>query len=266
MRWTLALVLVVAVSLPAHAQKFVIDCDPPFDENLELMTEANDKCPVIGGSEDPESAHALQNAAKNNLCAEGEPVEATFVTFQKLQTAIVKKKIDKWSPAKLPPDRSIFHDLITTTNGDVLGEESVVKLVAYVAEVKRGGKEDVNCKLTKSAFIDLHVVLVSHPDAEECRSVTAEVIPHFRPVAWDAATIATPEVPMRFTGQLFVDASHKVCRDGEPIRGQPARFSSWEIHPVYAIDVCKFATKSRCKVNDESVWTPLAEWEEPEEE
>lgn len=110
------------------------------------------------------------------------------------------------------------------------------------------------------------MVLVSHPDAEECRSVTAEVIPHFRPVAWDAATIATPEVPMRFTGQLFVDASHKVCRDGEPIGGQPARFSSWEIHPVYAIDVCKFATKSRCKVNDESVWTPLAEWEEPEEE
>ncbi|MEO8381649.1 MAG: hypothetical protein ABI779_18450 [Acidobacteriota bacterium] len=74
MRWTLTLVLVVAVSLPSFAQKFTIDCKPPFAEGLELLTDANDKCPVTGESGDPESAHALQNAAKNNLCAEGEPV------------------------------------------------------------------------------------------------------------------------------------------------------------------------------------------------
>lgn len=122
MRWTLTLVFIVAISLPAFAQKFLIDCDLPFDEELELMTEANDKCAVTGRAEDPESAHALQNAAKNNLCAKGKLVEATFVTFQKLQTAIVKKGIDKWSPRKLPPDRSNFHNLITTTNGDRLGE------------------------------------------------------------------------------------------------------------------------------------------------
>jgi hypothetical protein len=37
-----------------------------------------------------------------------------------------------------------------------------------------------------------------------------------------------------------------------------------EIHPVYAIDVCKFASKTKCDVNDESVWTPLDQWEADE--
>jgi hypothetical protein len=37
-----------------------------------------------------------------------------------------------------------------------------------------------------------------------------------------------------------------------------------EIHPVYAIDVCRFASKTKCDVNDESVCTPLDQWEADE--
>ena len=33
--------------------------------------------------------------------------------------------------------------------------------------------------------------------------------------------------------------------------------SNWEIHPVYAIDVCKFTTFTACKPDDDSLWKPL---------
>lgn len=52
----------------------------------------------------------------------------------------------------------------------------------------------------------------------------------------------------------FFDASHKPCPDS------PARFSLWEVHPIYAIDVCKKATLEECPADGASVWTPLDRW------
>ena len=63
---------------------------------------------------------------------------------------------------------------------------------------------------------------------------------------------------MRLTGHLLYDASHRPCRPGHPAR--PARLSSWEIHPVYAIDVCKNSTLGGCAANDDSKWTPCHVW------
>jgi hypothetical protein len=58
---------------------------------------------------------------------------------------------------------------------------------------------------------------------------------------------------------LFFDASHNLCAIGQPTHGNPPRRSHWEIHPVYAIDVCKFTTIANCKV-DANAWTPLADF------
>jgi hypothetical protein len=54
------------------------------------------------------------------------------------------------------------------------------------------------------------------------------------------------------------------CKDGKGLPGTPARFAVAELHPVYAIDVCKFATKAKCKWNDDTAWIPLDQWEPPE--
>jgi hypothetical protein len=260
MRTLFSILVAFSLTAPAGAQSFTMSCQPPFPTRLELSTEANATCPAEGSAA-AGTPHALQNQAKNNLCATGAPAEATFTTFKNLQAQLVARNIANWSPNSLPPDRSIFRDLTTTTNGDKLGEGSLVKLVAYVMKVKKGGKESVNCGQSKTAFIDFHVVLVPTKTSTECASVTAEVIPHFRPTTWSAAAINTPDVPMRFTGQLFVDASHRPCQNGVAKAGNPARLGIVEIHPVYAIDVCKFASKTKCDVNDESVWTPLDQWE-----
>jgi hypothetical protein len=242
-----------------------VTCKLPFPADVELSTAANESCGPLGAADaDPTSAHALQNAAKNNLCATGDPVEATFATFRRLQKALHDKGLDHFTSNSLPPDRSIFHGLTTTSNGDTLGEGTIVSLVAFVHKAKRGGKESVNCNVTKgTALLDSHIELVPTAGTEDrCQSLTAETIPHFRPVAWDTGHINEPDVPMRFTGPLLVDASHRPCKDGTMIRGNPARFTSVEIHPVYAIDVCKFDSMAKCKWNDTSAWIPLDQWEQ----
>jgi hypothetical protein len=129
------------------------------------------------------------------------------------------------------------------------------------------------------AFVEQKPSLnVSDAQAEalECSSITAEIIPRQRPEEWDflgrlrkkkkpgalkgaLAKIDAHDLhrPLRLTGQLFFDGSHRVCVDGKRQGGQPARASNWEIHPVYAIDVCKFTTLTSCKPDDESLWKPL---------
>jgi len=260
MKRGISITLLLLATNALYAQKFTMSCDPPFPDRLELSTQANDDCGIIGSETDSTTAHAKQNAAKNNLCATGDVISTTFVTFMRLQANLEKAGHAVFSSRSLPEDRSIFEDVAKTSNGDTIGEGTIVSLVAFVGKVKRGGKESVNCGLSKAVDVDSHIVLLPSRTAEECDSVTAEIIPHFRPMAWDAAGINSPEVPMRFTGQLFYDASHKPCANGVRDSGSPARFTNWEIHPVYAIEVCKNASMKRCSVDDDSVWMPLDEW------
>ena len=115
--------------------------------------------------------------------------------------------------------------------------------------------------------IDMHLVVISSSDREntpECKSVTVEISPHFRPDKWDADTILSAnDHPLRFTGQLMYDAAHRPCSGSPPTSGfqAPSRVSSWEIHPVYAIDVCKKKSLTSCKADNGSVWTPLDQWQ-----
>ena len=45
--------------------------------------------------------------------------------------------------------------------------------------------EGVNCKNSLFDWNDIHIALGETASAEECSSVTAEIIPHFRPAVWD---------------------------------------------------------------------------------
>ena len=65
--------------------------------------------------------------------------------------------------------------------------------------------------------------------------------------------------PVRIRGPLFFDASHVPCAPDK--EANPARLWLWEIHPVYAIDVCSETTIAACRIDDESLWTPLNEFE-----
>jgi hypothetical protein len=42
--------------------------------------------------------------------------------------------------------------------------------------------------------------------------------------------------------------------------GQLEAGVEWEVHPVYAIDVCKNTTLANCKDDNAAVWVPLHTW------
>ena len=165
-----------------------------------------------------------------------------------------------WRCNNLPPDRSVLADLYTTSDGFKVGEGSRVVIAAYVLEahVANTSKgESVNCKHKGVAWNDIHVALGKTPHDELCESVTAEVSPHFRPDGWTASALEHFDgYPYRITGHLFFDASHTPCKNG---KGSPRRKSNWEIHPVYAIDVCVNKSLASCDVRDDSKWQPLHE-------
>jgi hypothetical protein len=160
--------------------------------------------------------------------------------------------------------------IYTTTENATIGEGSIVKFAAWLMKLRKGGSESCNChpNSTDKASIDMHLVLISSSDREntpECKSVTAEISPHFRPDQWDGdALLKTNDHPLRFTGQLMYDAAHRPCSGSPPkgSQGTPSRIASWEIHPVYGIDVCTKKSLSSCKAdnNDSSLWVPLDQW------
>jgi hypothetical protein len=43
-------------------------------------------------------------------------------------------------------------------------------------------------------------------------------------------------------------------------RHSPARFTSWEIHPVYNIEVCKFKSASGSPLNSTIAWVAFDDW------
>ena len=85
---------------------------------------------------------------------------------------------------------------------------------------------------------------------------------HYRPKDWTRTILnGLTRRPVRITGQLFFDASHKPCHDGKANKGDPRRMSIWEIHPVYQVDVCRNTSMSGCPFDDEDKWIPLNEWD-----
>src|SRR5262245_48378950 len=215
---------------------------------------------------------------KNNLCATGEPITLSKTTFKSLQRKTSElKNAGEITYGKFPPeDRSKLHDVLTV-DGASIGEGTVVRYVELVSEARHSNfdsGESVNCDKKGAAANEIHLDVLPYLTDTACQRVSAEMIPHLRPTSWNrvAGTGAKRKrvdpfegTPIRITGQLFFDGSHTPC--GEPTGGADGRFlarvSNWEIHPVYAIDVCALSSLSECPVDDESVWTPLHE-EDPE--
>lgn len=255
------LFVVLGFSVPAaQGEEFNPGCELPFDRIKE--TRPIDKNCGPGGNS-TKAASVAQNKAKNNFCADGKPVTVTFGSFKRLQAAAEKADIPFGSANRLPPDRAVLVKLHKESSGAKLGEGTVVRFTAFIASAhfsNLGAGEAVNCKTSGQDNNDIHIALVYDKEEDDlCNSVTAEISPHFRPEVWEEITHHRfGKRPIRITGPLFFDASHQPCKGAK--RASPPRFSLWEIHPVYALDVCKKKTLASCKAGRESDWMPFDEW------
>jgi len=134
---------------------------------------------------------------------------------------------------------------VAIVDGKTIGEGTLVRLVGYVLSALTMNKspsasgESVNCKITGADFNDIHIDIGPAPGVDPCQGIVIEMIPHFRPITWTDENVRSIAHPVRITGQLFLDNRHKIRKCGEVIPGEPKRMSLWEIHPVYALDVCK---------------------------
>ena len=263
------MVLVAAVTARAQGPTYDPGCAVPFASiatTPDPFVECGN-CGVVSAdpkaTADSKAAHAAESKAKNNLC--GDTTKKTVVDFAMLADMQAK------TGATVPSDRHTLRQFFAV-GSQKIGEGSVVQLKAFVREAHISdcdGGETVNCKRTGPDVNDIHIPLAdptvaNSQKADECNSVTAEMIPHFRPAAWSQIDVKTPvNNPVRITGQLFYDNSHHPCvknADGSFTKQLPARISLWELHPVYQFDVCTETDASKCDIATDSVWVPYDQW------
>jgi hypothetical protein len=263
-----SMVLLVLGSPASTADDFKLSCTLPFDQ-IAVKPDPFVACGNAGSGKNGamlDTAKMRQASAKNNLCADASaPSTVDFAILTEMQAR---------SPAKstLAHSRESLHAFFPL-NGTKIGEGDVVRILAFVLEAHISDceeGEDVNCESAWVASNDFHIPLMdpTQPNARkrpECTSVTAEIIPHFRPAAWSMIDLRTPvKNPVRVTGQLFYDDAHEPCvmAGGTLVGESPQRISLWEIHPVYALDVCSSTDPAQCDVSSDSaaVWTPYDQW------
>lgn len=258
-------------AIPVFAEKFTLpqSCEIPWKE-IAVEREVSDKCGVTGAANVGPGAE--QNRGKNNLCATNPPISLAYKDFSAMQRKAEKKsekKSDFNFGSHVPiKNRKKLQDFHKTADGTIVGEGMVVRHTGFLAEAREArigtSGESVNCKLKGKTENDIHIDIVRRPGDNPCLSVTAEMIPHFRPDNWTPKNlnrIRDLGLPVRVTGHLFFDSSHKACVGTKsPGKGDPLRVSLWEIHPVYQFDVCKNTKKAGCPEDDDSVWLSLHEW------
>ena len=280
--WLALVVLLLPTSGDAKKLKFKA-CGKPLPLQLKPFTHKPQRIDFLCGNTGCHkgAANDQQNAMKNNFCAPVKKITAVSMkTFGDLGNASNNEPtIPKGVP---PPSRTVLTDIITLSNGTKLGEGKTVTFVGYVLDARHsnvdkdepltsGNGESVQCNLLGCAYNDIHITLAE--DANEtafCKTIVAEITPHYRPPAWDlfdspdyAGFLKTH--PVKISGQLFFDGSHVACTSDGKAGLNPARDNAkdferlalWEIHPIYAIDVCKHTGKSQCNATDPSAWFPF---------
>ncbi len=142
------------------------------------------------------AANDKQNAMKNNFCAPtNKIIPVTLQTFVDLRDAANSEaSITIGEP---PPSRAKLANIIKLGNGTRLGEGKTVVFVGYVLDARhsnvdkddplnKGNGESVQCNLLGCAYNDIHIDLTAdRNDRTPCHSIVAEIIPHYRPPAWD---------------------------------------------------------------------------------
>lgn len=269
--------------------KLPAGCKLPFDA-IKTPHAIDRICPSGGCSElinttQTPTPHQLMNIAKNNFCATNTAAAVSYNDFVNLQQASDKLKAaaPSWWTGLLPSDRTKLPKVASSGGGrsQKVGEGTKVVFVGFIREAKYDDTEtgeDVNCKIGGKGLVgtsdnDIHISigltqLTKTPaeTAERCQSLTAEMSPHFRPAAWEKIVSTSfhkvfQTHPVRITGTLMMDAEHVPCVNGTIRSGNPVRISVWEIHPVYAIDICKNTGLKACDVADASAWTPFDKYQ-----
>lgn len=241
---------------------FAQTCANPHFPAETLTVMDGTSCTVSGNG----GAETWQNDAKNNFCAAGsvaDPSSPTITSvpeFVALQTKVQQNPAINFGNPRQHPLTNKAGPVQDRASLVALGEGSMVQLQGYVEIARQEGAESVNCGSNvpnDTAYHDIHISIVLSSADKECSGVVVEMTPHHRPDAWTAALlneVAAAGLLVRVTGQRMFDSSHTPCINSSPVKGDPARISLWEIHPIYKFEVCP---QGNCTSGG---WVPLELW------
>lgn len=272
MKLTKHLISITAVGLLGQTiiasaeDRFIPACTLPY-ATISKHRPIDEICPPEGIPASPQ--HAAEYRAKNEVCAPGSIVDVTLNDLSNMQKTAEDAGIPVGQRDTPVPDRTKLKGIHTLPGGNKVGEGDVVRAVVYIISATPTGAkhsdgtagEGVNCKQPGAPLNDIHIDIASSPTAKSCSGIVVEMIPHFRPTKWTPTNLRKLAAkPVRISGHLFFDSRHNVSTCSKPSKGDPPRVSLWEIHPVYAVDVCKFTTLSKCDVGEDTVWIPFDQW------
>ena len=159
----------------------------------------------------------------------------------------LKRRMTVPTPGDIDPNvtlRAMVAPGDDTTRWD---EKRGATIEGYVADVKVGGVESVNCHTHGPAYRDTHIELTLDPAKnDESTYVIVEVTPQVRQemsskgVDWSTRTLRTSLLGrwVRVTGWLLFDVEHKPEARNTASRGAHIwRATVWEIHPITAMEV-----------------------------
>jgi hypothetical protein len=256
-------VLLAGIVAPMTAQPnqpLTEKCSHPQFPSAQ-KTAIDDRCGIDGTGT---GADATQDSIKNNFCAPGPANPITFDDLQQLQAAVEANKSINFGNQDEHPLSTTPGPTTDRTPLTQLGEGQLRVIEGYVMIARQEGAETVNCSKdvpNQPVYHDIHISLVPDEQSihgDECEAVVVEMSPHHRPSDWTAANVewvSSKHARVRVTGQLFFDSSHSPCNGGGRNDSDPARFSLWEIHPIYKFEVCT-ATDCSTAAN----WLSLHQW------
>jgi hypothetical protein len=276
------LTLVGLLSLVTVPQAQEPSCNPtnlPLQLGQLAAAHPIDGCRCIGapkGEADSQIriANDFQNSIKNNFMrSTNNPKAVSIADLARLQervNAFSMEELPRGDRFTLPsPDQRTLLGNISLGPNRTFSEGDVVTIAGFVLGARHSNLEDgesVNCEKPGCANNDVHIELAAHrrdPNITKAKQmntegVDVEISPRHRPDAWDRFDSSSyinffKTHPVAFTGQLFYDASHSPG-------GGPVRVSVWEVHPIYAIWVCRKTTLQACALDqlaNESVWLPF---------
>lgn len=222
------------------------------------------------GTPSPPLADRLRLDAQNNLCAAAAaPVPIALKEFGLLPSP---------PPSQLSASRQSLARVAVPAGRAAVGEGTVVRTVGLISKAHLVGCEEpapggpagsaVTCHFMggpKVSEIQLNLSPVTAPrDTPDCDTVVAKMVTHYRPIWWDDIDIKTPESPVRITGQLFYDDAVEACAEpgsrSATAAAHSPRLTRWEVHPVYAIDVCIATSAAACDAANGALWVPYHQW------
>lgn len=172
--------------------------------NISMFSQ----CPVEGGAKNAKDAQA--NKYKNRE-----------ITSTEIDTSVTLDKMLAYGE-----DSKRFN------------QNSFIKIIGYLVEVKQGGKESCNCGTEIDSLQDIHIYIGKTPTSLKSECLIVEITPRFKHLNKNTNLKPLKGKLVNVYGWLFFDDEHhgnarntcKVCTN-------VWRVTSWEIHPITRIEL-----------------------------